>query len=230
MGSAWRQARLLRAALRELGVERPVLVGHSYGMAVVLAYAAQFPGEVRGLVCLGGGVAYPMPRLDLAPLMLPALPLVGGLLRTTLLQPVYRVLIPAMIRACFAPQAVPAHFADTLPLDFLLRPEQLRAVAEDFQALVPSLARLSRHYGEITLPVTVLAGEEDRIAYPKAHAQRLVRALPNATLELVPGIGHMIHHARPDLVVAAVASVMRAADGPGGASSGKDPSRGPMLK
>jgi pimeloyl-ACP methyl ester carboxylesterase len=33
-------------------LNRPVLVGHSYGGAVALAYAIQFPNEIAGVVAL----------------------------------------------------------------------------------------------------------------------------------------------------------------------------------
>jgi pimeloyl-ACP methyl ester carboxylesterase len=208
MGSPMAQARLLRAGLRRLGVDRPVLVGHSYGGPVALAYAQQFPNEVAGVVFLGGGVAYPTPRIDLAPFMLPAVPLLGAVLRNTVLQPAYRLLLPLLIRLCFAPQPVPDSFAKAVPTDMLLRPQQLRALGEDFQALVPALAALSRHYPEIDLPVAIVAGEADKIAYPRFHANRLAEALPNARLSLAPGIGHMIHHFRPGLVLDAIADVV----------------------
>src|SRR5688500_17738225 len=47
------QARVIRVALAELGVQRPILVGHSWGGSVALAYALDFPTDVGGLVLLG---------------------------------------------------------------------------------------------------------------------------------------------------------------------------------
>src|ERR1043165_7731930 len=40
------QAGILRSALYALGVQRPVVVGHSWGGALALSYALQFPEEV----------------------------------------------------------------------------------------------------------------------------------------------------------------------------------------
>jgi pimeloyl-ACP methyl ester carboxylesterase len=39
---------------RRLGLRRPLLVGHSLGAAVVVAYALRYPGDSRGLVLLDG--------------------------------------------------------------------------------------------------------------------------------------------------------------------------------
>ena len=45
----------LEAALKALGVERPVLAGHSWGANVALQYAAERAGAVAGLVLVDGG-------------------------------------------------------------------------------------------------------------------------------------------------------------------------------
>ena len=55
-GSPQAQAAVLRAAAAALGLERPVLVGHSFGAAVALAWALDAPGEVAAVVTLGGYV------------------------------------------------------------------------------------------------------------------------------------------------------------------------------
>ena len=46
----------LDAFLRELDIERPILVGHSWGANVALEYAATYPGRVAGLVLVDGGL------------------------------------------------------------------------------------------------------------------------------------------------------------------------------
>ncbi len=50
------QARLLREALASLDVRRPVLVGHSWSGALVLAYALDYPDDVAAVVVLAGVV------------------------------------------------------------------------------------------------------------------------------------------------------------------------------
>ena len=57
------QAHLFHEALREMGVERPIVLGHSWGSLVALAYALEFPDEVGGLV-LAAGYYFPQERAE----------------------------------------------------------------------------------------------------------------------------------------------------------------------
>src|SRR6185369_12385260 len=59
------QAALLRKALSALGIERPIVLGHSWGTLVALALALRDDADVRQLV-LVSGYYYPTMRLDVA--------------------------------------------------------------------------------------------------------------------------------------------------------------------
>src|SRR6185436_14147181 len=49
-GRSRAHAALLRALLARIGVERPIVFGHSFGALVALAYALDYPAETRGVV------------------------------------------------------------------------------------------------------------------------------------------------------------------------------------
>ncbi|MCD0159498.1 alpha/beta fold hydrolase, partial [Deinococcus sp. 6GRE01] len=67
-----------------------------------------------------------------------------------------------------------------------------------------------------TVPVTVLAGRQDRLSPPAQHADLLTRLLPDATQLDLPGGGHQLHWTHPQEVAGAV----RAALGVASRSSG----------
>ncbi|PNR00607.1 hypothetical protein C1S70_00355 [Azospirillum argentinense] len=91
------QAALLRAATRKLGLERPIVVGHSLAGAVALAWALDFPEEIGGLVILSA-FTHPTPRPDFLPFMVPAIPAAGPLLSHTVLPPLDRLILPPLMR------------------------------------------------------------------------------------------------------------------------------------
>lgn len=114
------QAALLRAMLVQLGIERPVLFGHSFGALVAMAFALEYPAATRGLV-LASGYYFPTARLDAALMAPPALPLVGDLMRHTISPLISRMLWPLLIRRQFSPAPVPRYF-ELFPTWMALRP------------------------------------------------------------------------------------------------------------
>ena len=66
---------------------------------------------------------------------------------------------------------------------------------------------LSGLYKELSIPVRLIAGSEDRIVETEMHSVRLHRELATSTLRVVPECGHMVHNAVPEEVVAAIATL-----------------------
>ena len=201
------QAAILAAACRKLGLKKPIVVGHSLGGAVALAWALDFPDEVGGLVILSA-FTHPTPRADFIPFMGPAIPLLGPVMSRTVLQPLDRLILGPLMRHVFAPNPVPESY-DAIPPDLLLRPTQLEAGAAQIAALIPGVAAMAPRYPDIRCPTAIVAGEADRIVDPWGHAVRLHDAVRGSTLHLLAETGHMPHHARPEAVLAAIGRVER---------------------
>ena len=206
------QAALVAGALRRIGVERPVVVGHSWGTMVALALAQEHPEAVSGLV-LVSGYYVPTVRADVLLLSPPAIPLLGDVLRYTLSPLLARLMWPGMVRKLFAPAPVTQGFRDDFPREMALRPWQIRAAAEDTALMVPGAASLRRRYKEMRLPVAILAGDGDKVVEQK-QARALHAALPDSTLEVVPGTGHMLHHLATGRVAEAVLRLAERVDTP----------------
>jgi pimeloyl-ACP methyl ester carboxylesterase len=54
------------------------------------------------------------------------------------------------------------------------------------------------------MPTLVISGTADFVVAPQLHAVPFAAAVPRAKLVMVPGIGHMVHHAAVDRVVAEI--------------------------
>ncbi|MBY0431740.1 MAG: alpha/beta hydrolase, partial [Rhodospirillales bacterium] len=197
------QAHLLLHAMAALGIERPVVLGHSWGALVALAMALAAPSGLRGLV-LVGGYYYPTGRADAPPLSPPVIPVLGDVMRHTVSPVMARLMMPKLLQRIFEPAPVSARFTEHFPLDLCLRPEQIRATAEESALMIPAAARLREHYSKITLPVAIIAGGDDSIADAGRQSQRLHDEIRHSTLRLIPGAGHMVHYAAPDIVAATV--------------------------
>lgn len=196
------QAVLLLRALAQIGVEQPILVGHSWGAMVAVAMAAAVPKSVRGLLLLSG-YYFPTARIQ-APFIAPiALPVIGSLMRYVIPPLMFRPVWAALTERMFAPAPVPGSFA-RFPAWMALRPVQLRASAEEIAMAAPMAARLRRHYRSLLVPMIVMAGSVDRLVRPQDHSVRLHAEAPHSELRIVPGVGHMIHHTAAHEVMSAI--------------------------
>ena len=123
--------------------------------------------------------------------------------------------MPLTKRAMFAPAPVTARFKAEYSTAMALRPSQIRATCVDGTLMVPSAMGLRGHYGGLSLPVAIMAGDGDKVVSHRL-AERLRAAIPGSTLQIVQGAGHMIHHVASDQVVRAILAVVRVSGEPGG--------------
>src|SRR5215213_7653660 len=193
------QAHLVHRVLERLNVERPVIVGHSWGTLVALALAVGGWRELRGLVLLSG-YYYPTRRADVALSAPLAIPGVGDAARSLVPQAVGHLLAPQAFRHVFWPQAVPARFKAQFPVEITIDPVQQRASAEDTATLNTAAALLQPHYSGLRVPVAIITGNMDAIVDARGHSCRLHQQVSESTLTILPGQGHMIHYsARPQI-------------------------------
>lgn len=197
------QARLLHRALQQIGVEKPIVVGHSWGALVAVALGLEFPDDVRSLVLLSG-YYYPTPRVDVPLLSPPAVPIIGDLMRYTVSPLIGRLIWPMMKKRLFAPAEVPPKFDARFPVWMTLRPSQLRASAAETALMIPAAYTMRRRYHELTMPVVIMTGDSDKHVDPHVHSEHLHNELPHSSYHVTRGAGHMVHHLAPEEVMRAI--------------------------
>lgn len=205
------QARLIHALVSRLGVQRPILVGHSWAGSVVLAYLLAYPQAAAGGVLLAGG-SHPWEGGVLWYNDLAGLPLIGPLFARTLPLTLGRLTVDRGIASVFAPNRVPDGYRDRTGVELTLRSRTFLANAEDIRLLSPFLEAQSRHYGAIEQPLLLITGDGDEIVPAWNHAERLVNQVPNAELVHLPGVGHALHHVRTELVARLISQLAERAD------------------
>jgi pimeloyl-ACP methyl ester carboxylesterase len=201
------QADLIRKALEKIGVASALVLGHSWGASVAVALAQRHPESVRGLV-LASGYYYPSARADVLAMSLPSIPVLGDVLRYTVSPLISRLIWPLLMRKIFGPKPMPAKFRK-FPKEMSLRPSQLRASAAESALMIPNAFAAERRYGDIKVPVAIVAGEDDRLIDIDDHSARLHEEIAQSTLRRVPGSGHMVHQTATKEVLAAIEEVAR---------------------
>ncbi|GLH80953.1 alpha/beta hydrolase [Bradyrhizobium sp. SSBR45G] len=203
------QARMLDEALGRLGVDRVILVVHSWSGALGLRMALDFPSRVAGLVMLAP-VAYPWRGGVGGYNVAVTTPVVGPLLAHTITLPLGLALMAPGARGVFAPQQMPDDFVEQTATPLLLRPREFMANARDLVTLKQAVIEQSPRYGEIKAAVTIVAGDADRTVYTDIHSRPLAKVIPQARLIVLPELGHMVQNAVPELVASEVERMVAA--------------------
>ena len=195
------QARLLATAARQLGAERPVVVGHSFGGIVAMAWALDHDPAAAVLLA---GVALPWPG-GLGWLYSVNGTVAGG----GLVAPVLTALVPGRViasgvRATFAPAAMPEGYAEHIGVYMPIRLPVFRSNARQVNWLRPEVVEMEKRYPGLDLPIEIVHGDGDDTVPIAVHSGPMAQRLPTVALDIVEGAGHMPHHSHPDRVIAAI--------------------------
>lgn len=195
------QARILAEAVRRLGAETPLVLGHSYGGAVAMAWALE--AEAAGLVIVSGAtMPWPGPLQTYYRLF-------GSVPGSAFGSPLLSAWVPESrvheaLESVFAPDPVPEGYYSGAAVPLAIRTDTHRANARQVRTLRPNLVEMSERYSDLSLPVEIVHGTADTTVRAEIHAAPLMETLPNARLALLDGIGHSPHHIAPEAVVAAI--------------------------
>jgi pimeloyl-ACP methyl ester carboxylesterase len=215
-------ARTISRFCEELELGRPLIVGHSLGGAIALALALNHPEQVAGLALMSPVTQRPdrvPPPFDG---LLIASPLVRRLVAWTLATPLSIVNGERALAMLFGPQPVPRDFAVSGGGLLSLRPCSFIGASTDLVASHGESADMPARYVELTMPVGILFGTDDRILDPAVHGGGLAARVAGADLELIEGAGHMTLVTAADRAAAFIARMARRA-----AAAGK---RTPMAQ
>ncbi|RGP37675.1 alpha/beta fold hydrolase [Pseudotabrizicola alkalilacus] len=195
------QARLLRQAVAQIGVQNPIVLGQSYGGAVALAWALQARPAALVLV---SSPSLPWPgELD-AWYRITATPLGRATLVPLASAFVSHSFVRRTIDRVFAPQTTPPGYADHLGIGLTLRRESMAANIMQINTLRPQVEVMQHDYPQLDLPIELVHGDADTIVPLHIHSAPLMALIPQGHLTVLPGVGHMPHHTHPGAVIAAI--------------------------
>jgi pimeloyl-ACP methyl ester carboxylesterase len=202
------QGRMINQALEKLGVSRAIFVVHSWSGALGARMALDYPGRVAGLVMLAP-VAYPWPGGVGWYNKAVTAPVIGPLLAYTITLPLGFFLTEPGSRGVFLPQTLPENFVGNTMTPLLLRPREFLANARDLVTLKAAVAEQAPRYAGIKAPVVVISGDgADKTVSTNIHSRPFASTVPNAKLIVLPGVGHMVQNAAPELVIAEIEAMI----------------------
>lgn len=197
------QADILQKAAAQLGAEKPIVAGQSYGGSVSLAWAVTRPDNISALVLIApAAIPWETPldgfnRLASTPTgNALALPLITSF--------VPNWYVDQAMDQVFAPQSTPEGYAAHFGPELTMRRASMHANAKQRANLLNEVAALQPRYSEISVPTEIVHGTADDTVGLEWHSHRLIDQIPGAELIELPGIGHMPQVVAADAVGAAI--------------------------
>jgi pimeloyl-ACP methyl ester carboxylesterase len=184
------QAARVDDVLANLQAARAIIVGHSFGSGAATEFVLRYPGRARAMVLIDPALGLMSPASELPALLRPKW-IREILVSLTLTNPLAtKPLLQSMIAK--KDRALPEY------IDILWRPWILRGSTPDFadwaQGFLGSennaLSADRQSYQQIKIPVALLWGDEDTVT-PLEQAHDLQTLLPQASLTVLPGLGHI---------------------------------------
>lgn len=203
------QARVLREAVEQVGVHRPIVLGHSYGGSVATAWALQDQRHMAALV-LAAPAVEPWEGELSAWYRLNASAL-GGTVRSLVAAFATESALDRALANVFEPEPVPAGYARAFGAELSMRRSSQANNNRQVNALLGYLTAMQPHYPDLTLPIEIIHGDADTTVGLDIHARRFAREVASARLTVIPGAGHMLHHTRIEALVAAIHRARRRA-------------------
>lgn len=189
--------RQLVGMLDALRIGRVSVIGNSFGGALALALASEYPQRVERLVLMGAvGLSFPLTEgLDKVWGYTPSPESMRGLLDVFVCDKSRLTddLVDMRYRASLRP-GVQERFAALFP------PPRQRGI--EMLALAPERVR------HVWQPVLLLHGREDEVI-PVAVSQRLHALLPHSRLQVVERCGHWVQIEHPETFTRAVTAFLR---------------------
>lgn len=212
-GNPREQAAFLVRFMETLGIERPLVVGHSLGGAIALAMAVDHADSIAGIVLISPLTQH---RDDVPP-EFGALnirrPWLRRLIAETISAPNAQKMAPQVHAFVFGPQPPPDDYAVAGGAVTALRPSHFYAASTDFVSVGDTLRQLAPYLGRIALPAGMAFGTADRVLECDRHGRPLAASLPGIDAVFLDGAGHMPHYAHAAEVEALIRRVAAKAFG-----------------
>ena len=199
MSNPMKQAEAIHMAVKKLKLDKPIIVGHSWGGAVAIAYAKQFGNEISGAVSLAG-VAYPWKGPYGWYDVLLTTPVLNHIFTRLFLNKMGQLYVPLSIKAIFEPEAARGDYREAAQAEIILRPSTIINNSYYSLNLRRHLKTMSEKYNDIKIPLLIVAGNRDYIVHSKSQSERLHNEVTGSEYILFKGAGHMPHHTQTQIL------------------------------
>lgn len=212
-GGAWtpqREAALIDAFLDEIGEDKVIAVGHSWGAAITLRLLMDHPERATGAVLIAPAI-----RANVGDAAfyntLTGWPVIGTIMTRAVVPVVGPGGLEDGVVSAFSPAEPPENYVEQAFLPLILRPGPWRHNAADMARVNTSLEEQETRYDQIAQPIIIVAAPGDTVVLTSRHAEPVAQTVQNGELRLIEDEGHNPHHGHPGTIAQALADVVERA-------------------
>jgi pimeloyl-ACP methyl ester carboxylesterase len=200
------QADAISRLMEKRGIEKAIIIGHSFGGAIAAAFGLRHPEKTAGLIFLAPAT-HPWPGGIDWYYHVAATPFVGWLFNHALVVPLGLRRLERGTLNVFHPNPRPSDYIEKTGPSLVLRPDTFRNNAADFTRLFDYVKTQSRFYSQITAPTVIITGDSDEIVWAHLHSSGLARDIAGSELLTIKGVGHKPDYLATDVVIAAMEKI-----------------------
>lgn len=197
------QAAAIASLMDRLGMQKAIIVAHSFGGAIAASFAVYHPEKVIGTLFLSPAT-HPWPGGIDWHYRLTVVPVIGWLFSHTLVMPAGLTLLDGATKSVFAPNDRRETYVEEGAPALVLRPSAFRNNAQDVSNLLNYVKRAAPRYKDIKTPAIIITGDSDPIVLAHIHSEGLKRDIRNSELIWLKGVGHKPDYVATDLCIAAI--------------------------
>jgi len=176
-GAVWgvqEYAQFVNEFAENLGLQKFVLVGHSFGGQIAVQFAATHPEKTEKLVLVAAAAIRHEPGKKAK-----VLAAIAGVTP----KPVKKVVSSAFMRSDYA------------RAQGIMKDIMKKVIQQD----------LTLEFGKIFVPALIVWGDKDT-STPVQDAHVIQKLIPNAKLEILPGVGHRVNFEAPEKLADSIAN------------------------
>ncbi len=197
------QAMILRDAAKQLGADKPIVLGHSLGGIISMAWATQAPDDLSALALISP-VVMPFDTPTSTYYKMNKDPIIGPFVNHFIGAFHYEGAIQNGLDEVFTPNPPPAGYREGMGVELVLRPKTIQSNARQRNQIHEQIRALEAQYDHVTVPIEILHGALDTTISAKIHAEGLKNRLKDVNVTIWPEQGHMPHHFKQADILEAV--------------------------
>ena len=187
------QAMILRDAAKKLGADKPIVLGHSLGGIVSMAWATHAPDDLSALALISP-VVMPFDTPTSTYYKINKHPIIGPFVNHFIGAFHYEGAIQNGLDEVFAPDPPPAGYREEMGVELVLRPKTIQSNARQRNQIHAQIRALEAEYDNVRVPIEILHGDLDTTVSLKIHAEGLKNRIDDVNVTIWQDQGHMPHH------------------------------------